>query len=83
MNAVPAVWLEGVPDLPVAVPQSTEAGLIGCAALAGVAAGLFADQDAAAAALVRFARIVEPRPEFVALYDQLADEFEAAWRELG
>ena len=81
-----AVWVQIKADmfgLPVAVPESTEAGLIGCAALAGVAAGLFANQDAAAAALVRFARIVEPRPEFVALYDELAKAFEAAWGELG
>jgi sugar (pentulose or hexulose) kinase len=70
-------------DLPVAIPESTEAGLIGCAALAGVAAGLFADQQAAAASLVRFARVVEPRPDVVALYDGLAEAFEAAYRELG
>jgi xylulokinase len=69
-------------DLPVAVPESTEAGLIGCAALAGVAAGLFADQAQAARALVRFARVVEPRPDVVERYDALAVAFEAVYREI-
>jgi xylulokinase len=75
------VWVQIKADvfaLPVAVPESTEAGLIGCAALAAVAAGLYAGQAEAASAMVRFDRTVEPRPDAVALYDGLAERFAAA-----
>jgi len=46
--------------LPFAVPESPRPAYR-CAALSGVAAGLFADQMRRLC-LVRFARIVEPRP---------------------
>jgi xylulokinase len=79
------VWVQIKADmvgLPVAVPESTEAGLVGCAALAAIAAGLHASQAEASAAMVRFDRTVEPRAAAVAVYDRLAERFAEAHMDL-
>jgi sugar (pentulose or hexulose) kinase len=54
--------------LPLTIPQVTEAVALGAALLAGVGAGVYADQAAAAAALPRPALTVLPDVAAVAQY---------------
>jgi sugar (pentulose or hexulose) kinase len=65
-------------DRPVHVPAVRDATVIGAAACAAVAAGLHADLDTAADALVRLDAAVEPE---AALVDAYA-EAHRAWRRL-
>jgi ribulose kinase len=68
------LWLQIHADtsgLPVSVPESAEAPLLGCAVLAGVGAGLFSSIDEGIAAMVRRGRTIEPRRKESAVYNDL------------
>jgi len=62
--------------LPLSVPEAAEGGLIGCAALAGIGVGAFADGADAAARLVRVDRVVTPDADRARRYAALAQLFD-------
>ncbi|NBB84558.1 MAG: pentose kinase, partial [Alphaproteobacteria bacterium] len=64
--------------LPLDIPETAEGGLIGCAALAGIGAGVWPDAGAAVADLVRIARTVDPDPALARTYRRLATVFDEA-----
>jgi xylulokinase len=66
------LWLQLKADIcqvPLRVPQVTEAACLGAALLAGVGAGVYPDLATAVARTVRFRGRIEPQPEQAALYD--------------
>ena len=63
-------------DLPVLVPREPECGIVGCAAMAGVATGRFADARAASDALVAHEREVLPEPAWVERYARMRPTFD-------
>jgi xylulokinase len=66
------LWLQLKADIcqvPLRVPQVTEAACLGAALLAGVAAGTYADFAAAVAQTVHLQRRVEPQEDSVRAYD--------------
>lgn len=68
-----ALWLQLKADIcqmPLRLPEVTEAACLGAALLAGVAAGVYADAPAAVAATVRLERRITPNPASSAAYDQ-------------
>jgi sugar (pentulose or hexulose) kinase len=74
------VWSQlfaDVRDDSVAVPAGEEAGARGAAICAGLAAGTFADTDAAVARMVSTARRHDPDPEVAATYRRHRGTFEA------
>jgi len=74
-------WAQLVADVtgaPVAVAASPDTSACGAALCAGVAAGVFADLDAAARDAAARARRVEPDPERAAQYEEIY----AGWRRL-
>jgi xylulokinase len=56
---------------PVVVIDQPEATALGAALLAGIAAGLWPDLDAALASIERREHIVEPDPDWVAIYAEI------------
>ncbi len=67
------LWLQLKADIcqvPLRVPQVTEAACLGAALLAGTAAGLYPDLPAAVQQTVHIKQRIEPHPEEVAAYDQ-------------
>ncbi|HXH01966.1 MAG TPA: FGGY family carbohydrate kinase, partial [Candidatus Competibacteraceae bacterium] len=68
------LWLAikaSVYDLPLAVPENTESGLLGAAALAGLGTGLYPDAGTAVAQLIRLRTTVFPEPALVDYYARL------------
>ncbi len=57
-------------DLPIERTESQEGSAFGAALLAGVRSGVFADLDEAVARCVRVRDTVEPRPDWVAAYQE-------------
>lgn len=79
------LWLEikaSLYNVPYAVPEELECGVVGAAMLASIAAGHNADVGEATRAMVRFVEDVHPDPQTVALYDDMmpiyADLYTAA-----
>jgi xylulokinase len=58
-------------DAPVVVIDQPEATALGAALLAGIAAGLWPDLDAALPGIERREHVVEPDPEWVAIYAEI------------
>ncbi|HET6468941.1 MAG TPA: FGGY family carbohydrate kinase [Geminicoccaceae bacterium] len=72
------LWLEikaNVYGLPVIVPEERESGLLGCAALAGTAVGLYPDLAAAVRRLVRHEPPILPDAALVERYARLKEIF--------
>jgi xylulokinase len=66
------LWLQLKADIcqvPLRVPQVTDAACLGAALLAGVGAGVYPDLVAAVAQTVHLQRRVEPQAESVAAYE--------------
>jgi xylulokinase len=66
------LWLQLKADIcqvPLRVPQVTEAACLGAALLAGAAAGVYPDLATAVAQTVQLERRVEPQPDSVSAYD--------------
>ena len=67
------LWLQLKADIcqvPLRVPQVTEAACLGAALLAGVGAGAYPDIETAVAQTVHQERRVEPQADSLAVYDQ-------------
>lgn len=67
------LWLQLKADIcqvPLQVPQLTEAACRGAALLAGVAAGTYPDIQTAAAHTVHFQKRIEPQPDSAAAYTE-------------
>jgi xylulokinase len=67
------LWLRLKADicqLPLRVPQVTEAACLGAALLAGTAAGLYPDLPTAVQQTVQFKQRIDPEPENVAAYEK-------------
>jgi xylulokinase len=65
------LWLQLKADIcqvPLRVPQVTEAACLGAALLAGTAAGVYPDLETAVAQTVQVERQVKPQPDSVAAY---------------
>jgi xylulokinase len=79
------LWLSivaSVLELPLTRVKVDEGAAFGAALLGGVAAGVWEDPDAAAAATVTATAVVEPRPEWVAPYAEAREQFRALYPAL-
>ncbi|MBE7182804.1 MAG: pentose kinase [Methylobacterium mesophilicum] len=65
-------------DTPILVPEEAECGLIGCAAMAGVATGRFSSATDAASALVRYGCEIAPDPRWAETYKRM----QVVWEKL-
>jgi autoinducer 2 (AI-2) kinase len=75
------LWAQILADtlgLPVHIPVVKESTALGASVYAGVGAGLYPDAASGAGRSARFERTVEPRPEAVAAYELLFEQ----WLEL-
>ena len=73
------LWLRikaSVYGLPLLVPREPECGIVGCAAMAGVATGRFADVRAASDALVAHEREILPEPAWAERYARMRPTFD-------
>ncbi len=78
------LWLgikASIYGMPIDVPENPESGVLGCAALAGLGAGVFADVDEAVSRLVAIRRGAEPDPRMVERYGRLAALFDDLYDE--
>jgi FGGY-family pentulose kinase len=69
-----ALWLQIHADIlkkPIHLARESEACALGSAMAAAVAAGIYADFDEAARAMVAIERVVEPSPDNAGVYDEL------------
>ncbi len=67
------LWLQLKADIcqvPLRIPQVTEAACLGAALLAGVAVGVYPDFGTAVAQTVHFQKRIEPQPDSVAAYEE-------------
>jgi xylulokinase len=79
------LWLEIVAsalDLPLEVTVVDEGAAFGAALLAGVAAGLFPGAREAVERCVRVTRVVEPRPDWVAIYAEARERYRGLYPAL-
>ena len=73
------LWMQmkaAVLDLPITALKTSDAGTVGSAMMAGIAAGIFADLKDAASHMVEEAETYTPRPEMHAKYMQIYDRYE-------
>lgn len=76
------VWIQICADIlgrPFIRPQTTEAGALGAAIIAGVGSDSFPSYDAGVEAMVEMERVFEPRPKQHALYQQRFDRYRKLW----
>ncbi len=79
------LWLRivaSVLELPLERVAVDEGAAFGAALLGGVAAGVWPDVHAAVAATVRPARLIEPVPEWVEVYQERRPAFESLYGAL-
>ncbi len=69
--------------VPILTTAAAESGVLGCAMLAGTAAGLFADLASASARLVRFESEILPDPAWSDTYARLRPAFDHAHEQSG
>ena len=73
------LWLEikaSIYRCPILIPSEPEGGVLGCATLAGVGAGLFSNLDDAIAKLVRYDSEVLPNPAWTERYQKMQTLFD-------
>jgi xylulokinase len=79
------LWLEVVASvlgIPIELTAAEEGSAYGAALLGGVAAGAFADVHDAVARYVRVRDVVEPRPDWTAVYEELYPHYRALYPTL-
>jgi FGGY-family pentulose kinase len=79
------LWLQIHADVlkrPIHLTRETESCALGSAMAAALAAGLFADFDAAARSMVAIDRIVAPNPENASAYDDLFEKYVGLYHAL-
>jgi xylulokinase len=79
------LWLQLKADVchvPLRVPGVTEAACLGAALLAGVAAGVYPDLQAAVQSTVRMQERIEPAPDSEVLYDARYELYEQMYPAL-
>jgi ribulose kinase len=79
------LWLQIHADIlnrPIHLTRETESCALGSAMAAALAGGLYPDFDAAARAMVRIDRIVEPDPAHRAVYDELFGRYVELYHDL-
>ncbi|HKM59207.1 MAG TPA: FGGY-family carbohydrate kinase, partial [Chthoniobacterales bacterium] len=91
-GAKSSLWLRikaSIYNCPIVIPSEPECGVVGCAMLAGVASGLFADLEIEAARQVRYTGEIEPNPEWTEryaaaqrLFDDIYESSERFWDRL-
>ncbi|MFO1036092.1 MAG: FGGY family carbohydrate kinase [Geminicoccaceae bacterium] len=80
------LWLEikaSIYGVPLTVPEETESGILGCAALAGIGCGLWPDAVTATSALVRHGDPVSPQADLVDRYRRLGTVFDDLYASVG
>jgi xylulokinase len=83
------LWLEikaSIYGCPIVTPSNPECGVLGCAILAGVGAGLFQAVDDAVARLVRYEAEIAPNPAWsehyepmISLFNRIYEQSEEYW----
>ncbi len=79
------LWLQlkaDVGQVPLRVPQVTEAACLGAALLAGVAGGVYPDVETAAARTVRMGRAIAPDPQSRLAYDRRFETYKQLYPTL-
>ena len=86
------LWLEikaSIYDCPILTPADAECGVLGCAMLAGVGAGIFSSLDDAVQRLVRYDAEIQPNPAWSERYERMGAFFnrvyersESYWDEM-
>jgi xylulokinase len=82
-GAKTALWMKikaSVYGIPILVPTEAECGLVGCAAMAATATGLFARVEDAADAYVSYAEEIAPDPAWSEVYRPMQVFFEKLYR---
>jgi FGGY-family pentulose kinase len=80
-----AVWMQIHADIlkkPVHLPADPETCALGSAMAAAVGAGIYADFDEAARAMVAIEKVVEPNPANAGVYDDLFGRYVELYRRL-
>lgn len=78
------LWLEikaSVYGCPIVTPVDTECGVLGCAMLAGVGAGIFDNIDDAVRRLVRYDAEIQPDPLWSERYERMAAFFNRVYEQ--
>ena len=86
------LWLEikaSIYDCPILTPADPECGVLGCAMLAGVGAGIFSSLEDAAQRLVRYEAEIQPNPAWSerykrmgAFFNRVYEQSESYWDEM-
>jgi xylulokinase len=78
------LWLEikaSVYGCPILTPSDPECGVLGCAMLAGVGAGIFDSIDDAVRRLVRYDAEIQPNPAWSERYERMATFFNRVYSQ--
>ena len=76
------LWLEikaSIYDCPILTPTDPECGVLGCAMLAGVGAGIFGSLDDAVQRLVRYDAEIQPNPAWSERYERMGAFFNSVY----
>jgi xylulokinase len=87
------LWLEikaSIYNCPILIPSEPECGVLGCAIIAGFAAGLFSNLEAVSSRQIRYDREIVPNPSWSERYEKMRSLFnslyessEQFWDRLG
>ena len=87
------LWLEikaSIYNCPILIPSEAECGVLGCAIIAGFAAGLFSNLEAVSSRQIRYDREIVPNPSWSERYEKMRSLFnslyessEQFWHRLG
>ena len=78
------LWLEikaSIYGCPILTPANAECGVLGCAMLAGVGAGVYNDLDEALERLVRYDTEIQPNTEWSERYSRMASFFNRVYEQ--